>query len=430
MNFIRVPFHLICLMLCLPAGSAMAAETGNVIFIHPDGTGVNHWTAARMHTVGPDGVLNWDRLPGIGVYTGHMADDLTATSNGGATTHAYGVKVPARSFGQYGEEAVTAASGKQLSIAHEAIEAGKAVALVQTGHIGEPGTAAFVASADRRSMVFEIARQVIESGVRVHLSGGERYLLPEGVEGRHGPGARPDELNLIERAKELGYTIVYDRDELMNVDPAGVDRLLGVFAHDDTYNDQPYEINAIEGKPSYAEHAPTVAEMAGVALQIVADDEDGFFVVIEEEGTDNLPGNANAAGTLEALARADAAIGVALSFVDTNPDSLLLVTADSDASGLQVFSDDLDNGYVPLTTDEGGVLKGQQGTLGEVFLAAPNAEGVRLPFALAFTGGSDVAGGILLRGAGYNSELIEPLMDNTDVYALMYRTLFGAYPGR
>ncbi len=54
-----------------------AQETGNVIFFHPDGTGVNHWLAARMHTVGPDGELNWDRLPAIGVYTGHMADRVT-----------------------------------------------------------------------------------------------------------------------------------------------------------------------------------------------------------------------------------------------------------------------------------------------------------------------------------------------------------------
>lgn len=415
------------LVLSVPS---LAQQTGNVVFFHPDGTGVNHWTAARMHTVGPDGTLNWDRIPEIGVYTGHMLDDLTGTSNGGATTHAYGVKVPAGSFGQFGEDVLTAASGKQMSIAEEALEAGRAVAMVQTGHIGEPGTGAFLASVDSRRMIFEIARQVVESGVTVHMSGGERYMLPEGVEGRHGPGARPDDLNLIERAEELGYTVVYTRDELMAIDPASVDKLLGVFAHDDTYNDQPFEVNAIEGKDSYLSHAPTVAEMADVALQIVSRDDDGFFAVIEEEGTDNMPGYSNAAGTLEALARADEAAGVILDFVEANPDTLMLNTADSDASGLQVLTDDdaMDDGYARLTTDEGGVVKGQQGALGEVFMAAPNADGVRLPYVIAFTGGSDVAGGMLVRAAGLNSDQIEPLMDNTDMYKLMYRTLFGELP--
>ena len=55
-------------------GTAVSAqEAGNVIFFHPDGSGVNHWGAARMHIAGPDGEINWDRLPAIGVYTGHMA---------------------------------------------------------------------------------------------------------------------------------------------------------------------------------------------------------------------------------------------------------------------------------------------------------------------------------------------------------------------
>jgi alkaline phosphatase len=143
-----------------------------------------------------------------------------------------------------------------------------------------------------------------------------------------------------------------------------------------------------------------------------------------------MPGKTNAAGTLEALARADAAAGVILDFVNSRSDTLMLQTADSDASGVQVYTDDdgIDDGFVKFTTSEGGLLKGRQGTLGEVFLSAPNSEGKRLPFAIAFTGGSDVAGGILVRAAGFNSELVRPLMDNTEMYSLMYRTLFGRVP--
>lgn len=404
--------------------AAMAQDTGNVIFFHPDGTGVNHWLAARMHTVGPDGELNWDRLPALGVYTGHMADRVTGTSHGGATVHAYGVKVVADSFGMNGTEMLTAASGKDMSIAEEAIAAGKAVALVQTGHIAEPGTAAFVASNEKRSNTHEIAKDVIESGAQVIMAGGERFLVPEGVAGRHGPGQRTDGMNLIERAKELGYTVVFTREELMALNPDEVDKLLGVFAHNHTFNDQERERNIIDGLPTYWEYAPSLSEMTAVALEIVSRDEDGFFAVIEEEGTDNIANNMNAAGTLEALARADATVGTILDFMEGRDDTLLIMAADSDAGGLQVVRQD--EGAVDATTAGGGILHGVQGAFGDAFETAPDRNGNAHHFGIGWVGYSDVAGGILVRGAGLNTELITPLMDSTDVYSVMHQTLFGA----
>jgi len=412
------------LLLALPA---LAQETGNVIFLHPDGAGVNHWMAARIHQVGPDGELNWDRLPEIGVYTGHMKDQLTGTSHGGATVHAYGVKVAADSFGKDATADLTAASGEAMSLAEEAMAAGKALALVQTGNIAEPGTAAFVASVDDRDDEVTIASQVIESGAQVILSGAERNLLPVGTMGRHGEGVREDGVNLIQRAEELGYTVVYTREELLALDAATVEKVLGVFALDHTFNDNPAERNAIDGLPNFVETAPTVAEMTDFALQVVSRDPEGFFAVVEEEATDNMANAMNAGGTLEALARADAAIGVALAFVEANADTLLLSTADSDAGGMQVLTGSAApaNGAVAATTGGGGILKGQQGALGNVFASAPDKAGVVHPFGLAFVGSNDVAGGILLRGAGLNADRIQPLMDSTEVYGLMRETLIG-----
>lgn len=423
-----------CAVLALLAAGAMveaaaqSMRTGNVVFVHPDGTGVNHWQALRMWKAGPDGRIEWDALPGMAVYTGHAKDQLTGTSHGGATMHAYGVKVVADSFGMDGEEAVVAASGKPMSIAEEAIAAGKAVALVQSGHIAEPGTAAFVASVPSRRQYDEIARQVIESGATVIMAGGERYLLPEGVQGRHCPGRRQDGADLIARAKALGYTVVYTREELLAVDPARVGRLLGVFACGHTFHDEPEERNRLAGREPYVEGAPTIAEMAQVALAIVSRDPDGFFAVVEEEGTDNFSNSWNARGALEALARADEMVGVVRRFVEERGDTLMLMAADSDAGGLQVVSDvdiDMEDG-VPLRTPGGARLWGQQGTFGEAFLSAPDRDGVRHPFAIAYLGTDDVAGGILVRAAGINADRLKPVMDNTDLYRLMHATLFGS----
>lgn len=59
-----------------PDVMAQQAQSGNqggsVIFFPSDGFGVNHWGFVRMMTVGPNRRLNWDGLPAIAVYTGHM----------------------------------------------------------------------------------------------------------------------------------------------------------------------------------------------------------------------------------------------------------------------------------------------------------------------------------------------------------------------
>ena len=398
------------------AAAEAEPQTGNVIFFHPDGAGVNHWNAARIHGVGPDGELNWDKLPSIGVYTGHMADRLTSTSHGGATVHSRGVKVEADSFGLDGTKTITAASGVPQSIAQEALAAGKAVALVQTGHIGEPGTAVFLSQSERRRDVDNIARQVIEAGAQVILGGGEKYLLPEGVEGRHGLGARTDGANLIERAEALGYTIVYTREELLALDLDATNKVLGVFAHNHTFNDNPIAVNLANDLPLYETNAPTVAEMSVVALTIVSRDPDGFFVVVEEEATDNFPNDRNASGALEALARADEAFGVMLDFIDARSDTLLITASDSEAGGKKVVSAD----------EPGAYIHGLYGPETTLFTAGTDDRGVALPFGIGFVGdGSDVSGGILVRGAGFNRDLITPLMDNTDVYKVMHTTLFG-----
>jgi alkaline phosphatase len=110
-------------------------HAGSVIFIHPDGAGISHWQAARFFWAGPDADLNWDRIPAVAVYRGHMADALSATSNGGATTHAYGVKVGSNAFGTDGKNQgrPVAASGQRASIMQEAIAAGLRTGLVNSG---------------------------------------------------------------------------------------------------------------------------------------------------------------------------------------------------------------------------------------------------------------------------------------------------------
>jgi alkaline phosphatase len=416
--------------------AAPANGTGNVIFFHPDGFGVNHWGALRFVAVGPDGRTEWDRLPHSAVYAGHMKDGLTGTSHGGATTHAFGVRVQADSFGMDGTEAIRSLSGFDGSIAREAMARGKWVGLVNSGAAYEPGTAAFVASTERRNSLAEITRLVAESGVQVHLAGGERWYLPRGVQGRFGEGAREDGLNLIERLRAAGYAIVQTREELAAL-PVDATKVWGIFAHDHTFHDQNEETLAQRNLPHYLASAPSIAEMSEAALRILSRAPEGFLLVAEEEGTDNFGNVNNAPGSLEAGARADAAIGLFRRYIAANPNTLMLTTADSDAGGMQVIGPGRQQNIVregqnlPERDRNGAPLDGQRGTATTAWLSAPDRNGVRHPFAISWSTLTDVSGGILVRGVGLNANLISEAgtMDNVDVYRLMYRTLFGRVVG-
>jgi len=432
-----IPVLLLPVILALPCAlpaqdSSREPRVGSAIFIHPDGSGVSAWGAARLLTVGPDGTMNWDRMERIGVYRGHMKTSMGATSHGGATSHAFGVKVHWDSYGMDGTTPLISLSGKPYSILREAREAGLATALVNSGHLAEPGTGVFAASSPQRAATDDITLQIIEGGTDIILGGGEILLLPEGVVGRfRQPGVRRDGMNLIERAQELGYRVVYTREELLAL-PPGTGKVLGVFGAGHTFVDQSEEELAAAGLPLYHYWAPTVGEMTEAALSFLEATGRRFLLVAEEEGSDNFANHNNALGALTALARADEAMGVALDFVERNPETLVITAADSDAGGMQVYPiQDADSLVaerpLPPTTRNGGALDGREGTGTPPFMSQPDQFGNRWPFGIAWASFDDNLGGIVARAHGLNAELLPISVDNTDIYRMIYATLFGIW---
>ncbi len=405
----------------------LAAAASNVIFIHPDGAGISHWQAARFYWAGPDGDLNWDRIPEVAVYRGHMSDSLSASSNGGGTTHAYGIKVPIAAFGTDGKTDARpmSAGGWEGSSMHEAMRSGVRTGLVNSGSIVEPGTACFVASVHGRQESAEIAKQVVESGVDVILGGGEEWLLPEGVEGRFGKGKRGDGLNLVEKAAALGYKIVHTREELWSL-PDDTKKVLGIFAAEDTFNDIPEREMRETKTPAYAPGAPTISEMVAAALRFLSPGP--FLLVAEEEGNDNFGNLNNAGGALEALKRADDAYGTALDFVEKHPDTLLVTAADSSAGAMDVWGFPRGDAKAVLAVAAGKDLNGAPFSLapdGGPFFSKPDRNGNELPFVITWGTVNDTSGGILVRAAGRHSEKVRGSFDNTKIYELMRSALFG-----
>ncbi|MBE9061313.1 alkaline phosphatase [cf. Phormidesmis sp. LEGE 11477] len=435
----------------VPAPAA-TEDTGNVIFIHPDGTSPSMYGFARFESVGPDGRLNYDLMSDSGVYLGHMRDQLVGTSNAGAVTHATGVKAQSGSFGldEFGDPVVSRSGKRGVTILEEAIAAGKSTAVINSGFIAEPGTGAFLAEVESRGNVTSITEQIIDSGVNVILGGGEIHYLPVGTMGRFGEeGVREDGRNLIAEAEAAGFTVVFDLEELQDISE-GTEQLLGIFAAEDTYNDNPEELNQSLGLDNYGQllpdgtptNQPTVAQMLEAALPILSADPDGFMVVMEEEGTDNLGNDNNSGGVLEATLRADAALGVAMDFIQAeDPNTLLITAADSEAGGVQVWQPTPFGPALPETIPEGVTLPtnptdtetfenpadGAEGRVPPLttFASQPSLDGEMGNFVTAWAGTSDFAGSVVAKTYGMNADLLNPTVDNTEIYQIMYQTLFG-----
>ncbi|MBK9098632.1 MAG: alkaline phosphatase [bacterium] len=418
----------ILLTITFSSQSQKNIETGNVIFIHPDGTGLANWNAMRVLFYGPDGETNWDKLSHIGLYQGHTRTTLTSSSEAGATTHAYGVKVELLSYGMDGNKPLTSRSGSNLSIMMEAKSKGINIGIINSGKIVEPGTGVFVASDDSRAHEDVISKKIIESGADLIFSGGEENLLPLGVEGKFGPGKRKDGVNVIELAKQLGYEVIYTREELFSISN-DTKKILGLFARSHTFNDKSEEELIEAGLENYQPEAPTLAEMTDAAIKFLSSKEGNFFLVIEEEGTDNFGNANNANGYFEAIKRADDAIGVALNFYSKNPNTLIITAADSEAGGMEIYGflekDMRLDLPLPANAHNGAPLDGVNGTGTKPFLTAEDKNGNQFQFAVAWSTNDDVYGSVVAKAEGLNSDLMKGKIDNTEIYRIMYTTLFG-----
>lgn len=420
---------LIGLTCALPAASAQ----NDVVFIHPDGTGLGHWNALRLISAGPDGMTHWDSLNRLGAYRTHQKNWLSTSSHAGATVHAYGKKVHHNSYGLDRDQPLTALSGKPMTLMEEAMASGIRVGVVNSGHIAEPGTGVFLSRSESRGAYQAIAEKILESGADLIFCGGEVYLLPEGITGHHGEkGRRTDGRNLLAEAAGRGYTVLYTREELLNLDPS-TDKVIGIFAALNTYNDKREEELRKLGLETYNPGQATFDEMVRMALKVLGSDPGKpFFLVAEEEGTDNFSNKQNAKGMLDAIQHADRAIGEVLAFMEARPERplTLVVGADSDAGHPAIWTprgvpEDFE---MPKTTGTGAELDGPDGQGGRPFWSQPDAYGNRHPFGIAWAVGDDIPGSAVTKAHGHLSERLGASVDNTDIYKILYESLFGTTP--
>ena len=222
------------------------------------------------------------------------------------------------------------------TLLEHAKELRKSTGLVTTSQVTDATPAAFGAHVKDRGEQSLIAKQYLEnSKPQVILGGGEDRWLPPGT-----PGAFPDapaedpkekssgtEGNLIEKAKKLGYDYVTDTGGLK---ASTSDKILGLFANEEMFQQNP------EGKGDVYDPTVSLSDMTNKAISTLSKDKDGFFLMVEEEGIDEMAHKSNATQVIKAGANLDAAVGVAKRYAKAHGDTLVIVVADHETGGLTI----------------------------------------------------------------------------------------------
>jgi alkaline phosphatase len=213
--------------------------------------------------------------------------------------------------------------------------------------------AAFAAHIRNRHREAEIAVQLLEGKVDVLLGGG-RALFKTGLSGYK--FVRTDGRDLIEEARQKGYVYVETRDELLAVEPEN-DHLLGLFN---------------EGNMLTRHPAPTLAEMTDKALDILSQNEKGFFLMVEGSQIDWASEDNDINYMIQEQLLFDLAIRRAIRFAMDDAETLVVVTSDHEAGGMFISEDPPNrlDGEINIRwgTDE------HNGNVVPVFAFGPHAE--------------------------------------------------------
>ncbi|RXZ02619.1 alkaline phosphatase [Fictibacillus sp. S7] len=301
----------------------------NVIVFVGDGMGASHREAIRLATKGLTGDLSMNKMPYVGnVHT--SSTSVVTDSAAAATAMASGVKTYNGAIG------VNPDKKPVKTVLEMADKAGKSTGLVTTSQITDATPAAFGAHVEDRSKQSDIAKQYLEnSRVDVLLGGGEDFWYPAGNPGKFQDNPAKDvkeqskgtQGNLVAEAKHMGYKYVTDKDGLMKTKN---DKILGLFANEEMFEQRP------EGEGDLYNPVVSLPDMTKKAIDTLSQNKRGFFLMVEEEGTDEMSHENNGKLMIKAGQQLDKSVEAAKKFAQKHPDTLVLVVADHECGGLSI----------------------------------------------------------------------------------------------
>jgi len=335
-------FMVIAVFLCGQLTPVSAAEpVRSVIVLMMDGTGSTHTTLARWYKGAP---LALDEMVAGGVRT-YCADSIITDSAPAATAFATGHKsntkfigiLPAKTTVPGLETVSDELQYKPVATVLEGARlAGKSTGLIATSNIQHASPAGYSAHWPNRSNYNEIAEQQVYENINVVLSAGSPYLLPKELGGK-----REDGENLAAVLKTRGYAYVEDRDALMNIKSG---KVWGMFGADD----MAYEMD----RHILAPQQPSLAEMTQKAIDLLSQNQKGFFLFVEGSKVDWASHANDPIGVISDVLAFDDAVQTALKYAKKDGHTLVLAFSDHGNGGMSIGSKVTDKNYdtLPLGT--------------------------------------------------------------------------------
>ena len=429
---------------------AYANERGkakNVIMLIADGMSTEAITLAR-HTKGDS--LAMDEISVGSVITSWANGPITDSAPGG-TVYAAGEKTNNKYIGTSVNDTPMA------SILEGAESVGKATGIVATSEITHATPGDFTAHTNNRKYYNQILQQQINQDMEVVLGGG--FNKPSGFSSE----VSSDEFESyyeeqVNNIKEEGFDFITTKDQLTSYDG---DKLWGSFADTDLKYD-------FDRQSDNDNVQPSLAEMTNKAIEVLNKDEDGFFLMVEGSKVDWAAHANNTVGIVSDILAFDEAVKAAIEFAKTDGNTVVVVTTDHGNSGITIGSsyyneniESYDKATYENTTDllknatiteerfneiasgksndeikaiakkyygidlndeELAIVKGEQGEGRQVGIREVIARRVGIGYTTGGHTGEQIYLGVY---APSDVELLEGVVDNTEVNKYMQRVLFG-----
>lgn len=306
-----------CASLLSFSSLVVAKEPPSIIYLIGDGMGTAYTTGYRLFADDPSTKVVetsvFDKML-VGTATTYPDDDKDNVTDSAAAATALAAQT--KTFN--GAIGVNKEHQPVKTVLEFARERGYTTGLAVTSQINHATPAAFVAHVDSRQSYDDIADQYVDSTINgkpkvdLMLGGGQSYFVRKNR-------------NLIAELQHKNYTYVDDIHKLSGLTTLPA---IGLFAE--------------VGMPPAlgSEHPLRLAEMTTKALELLPTQRKPFFLMLEASQVDWC-GHANDIACAMAEMRDMAeTMSRIKAFIDTHPNTLLVVTADHSTGGLSVGARD------------------------------------------------------------------------------------------
>lgn len=295
----------------------------NVIVLIPDGMSVAGTTLARLYRGAP---LALDPLAS-GLMVTWNGDGTIADSAPAGSAISSGWKSQTGNIASTGKTysfpgARLPASGEELRPVATVLEAarlsGRATGIISTSEFMHATPADFSAHDPSRANYDNLTEQIVYNKLDVILGGGIKYLKPE---------VRKDKEDMAAILRSRGYYIAGNTTELESFSGS---KLVGVFGKTDAHTALSYDIDRDPIRE------PSLAQMTAKAIEVLAKQPKGFFLMVEGSKVDWAAHANDPVGIVSDVLAFDEAVKVAVDYAKKHGNTLVIAVTDHGNSGISI----------------------------------------------------------------------------------------------